>query len=328
MKLKNLAILAAVVTLASVAACITEEDNPLVPPASVASGALLVDTGYTQGSEGTWLWDNLGEYSAFTMRWEPVENADYYEIRASEVPITTENWDEAIPMEIVYAPADSALAFNVVQVQTEPCIACGLCEQVCPIDAITVQGGVAVIDYDRCTSCGLCMDECPVDAITGTRNGVNYYFGIRAYFEGDQPAEQVAVTNDSYRIILFNSFGSLWGPFTKGCGLCEPESDTLGCFSGCHIVEDYNDAERLIFTGEGCQYDAIWQDTAGVGPVPYMVYIDYDKCVNCGVCFVECWNYNQIINSNADPNLNYEGLKSMMHEVVPSGWVNPQPVRP
>lgn len=257
MKANQRYILIAVLVIASVAACISEAENPLIPPSAVNSGTLLVDTGYTQGSEGLWIYDNLGEYSAFTMHWEPVENAAFYEIRASEFPITTENWNSAIPMEIIPAPADSALAFNVIEVQTEPCIGCGLCEQECPNSAITVQGGIAVIDYDRCTSCGLCQDVCPVDAITGTRNGRDYFFGVRAFFDEDQPAEQVAATEGAYRIVYFNSFGSYWTPQTKNCGLCQLGEDSLGCYGGCHILIDWADQDRLIFTGTGCPYDAI-----------------------------------------------------------------------
>ena len=320
-------VLYAVLLLATAAACISESDNPLIIPNAISPNSVTVETGYTPGPpyEGPGsINPYLGEYSAFTLHWGAVENASYYEVRASEEPITTDNWDEALPMEIIPAPADSGLAFNFIEVQTEPCIGCGLCENQCPNDAITVQGGVAVIDYDRCTSCGLCQDVCPVDAITGTRNGTEYYFGVRAFFEGDLPAEDISVTEGAYKIIYFNSFGSYWLPQAKNCGLCPPQGDSLGCFGGCHILEDWADEDRTVYTGSGCPYDAIWQDTVGAGPVNFMVYIDYDLCENCGKCFVECWNYNAVI----DPTENYQGLRSVMHRVVDAGWMSEQPTRP
>ena len=186
-----------------------------------------------------------------------------------------------------------------------------------------------MIDYDKCTACGLCQDVCPVDAITGTRNGRDYFFGVRAFFGADQPAEQVASTGEAYRIIFFNTFGSYWTPQTKNCGLCEPGEDSLGCFGGCHVLEDWADEDRTIFTGTGCPYDAIWQDSEEEeggenGPIENMVYIDYNLCQNCGKCFVECWNYNSVI----DPTESYLGLKSLMHRVVPAGWISEQPTRP
>ena len=58
----------------------------------------------------------------------------------------------------------------------ELCIACHLCETVCPDDCIHIvsekkpdgKGKRLVsfeINYERCCFCGLCVDPCPVDAI-------------------------------------------------------------------------------------------------------------------------------------------------------------------
>ena len=51
------------------------------------------------------------------------------------------------------------------KIKAEDCTACGLCADVCPVDAITVDD-VAKIDAEECTDCGTCIDECPVNAIT------------------------------------------------------------------------------------------------------------------------------------------------------------------
>ncbi|NLE67722.1 MAG: 4Fe-4S binding protein [Lentisphaerae bacterium] len=45
------------------------------------------------------------------------------------------------------------------------CTACGLCEKVCPEQAITVEK-IAVISAAKCTGCGQCVAECPQDALT------------------------------------------------------------------------------------------------------------------------------------------------------------------
>ena len=53
-----------------------------------------------------------------------------------------------------------------MEVCSNSCIGCGLCQKECKKDAIHVVGGVAVIDYDKCVGCKLCTKVCPRDAIS------------------------------------------------------------------------------------------------------------------------------------------------------------------
>jgi len=52
------------------------------------------------------------------------------------------------------------------RVDSEKCTGCGVCVDVCPLEAISLNDGMAVIDEDTCTDCSLCVNECPNDAIS------------------------------------------------------------------------------------------------------------------------------------------------------------------
>lgn len=52
-------------------------------------------------------------------------------------------------------------------VVTEKCIMCkhGDCVEVCPVDCFYEGENMLVINPDECIDCGVCAPECPIDAI-------------------------------------------------------------------------------------------------------------------------------------------------------------------
>ena len=51
------------------------------------------------------------------------------------------------------------------KIDTEKCTGCGVCVDVCPTEAITINE-VASVDEEKCVDCGTCVDECPNEAIS------------------------------------------------------------------------------------------------------------------------------------------------------------------
>jgi ferredoxin len=50
-------------------------------------------------------------------------------------------------------------------IRSEDCVACGVCIEECPVGAISIDGGFAVIDERTCIRCGKCHDVCPQEAV-------------------------------------------------------------------------------------------------------------------------------------------------------------------
>jgi len=53
----------------------------------------------------------------------------------------------------------------MVEVIEDKCTGCGSCVNVCPVGAISLVKGKAVIDQSKCIGCLACVSACPNDAI-------------------------------------------------------------------------------------------------------------------------------------------------------------------
>ncbi len=96
----------------------------------------------------------------------------------------------------------------------ERCIACKLCEAICPAMAISIESAERDdgsrrttrydIDLNKCIFCGFCEEACPVDAIVETRvfeyHGESqsdlYYTKSMLLANGDQYEAQIAADRE------------------------------------------------------------------------------------------------------------------------------------
>jgi len=91
----------------------------------------------------------------------------------------------------------------------ERCIACKLCEAVCPAAAITIDSDVADdgtrrttrydIDLFKCIYCGFCEEACPVDAIVETRI-LEYHMENRG--DNIMTKEKLLAVGDKYEAMI------------------------------------------------------------------------------------------------------------------------------
>lgn len=252
----------------------------------------------------------------FKVEWNAATDAATYEVRVNKNPITEKNWKLSPIAEFQKdsSSTGSKIVGDVIvkprpEIKTGKCTGCGECKEKCPVDAITIENGKSVINYENCIECGECYRACEFDAVDGVFAGTAYYFAIRAVNDNDEYSDKIYCSPDAYKM-RYSSLASIPDEAKVIDYGGKPTQAYVGCagncrLEGCYIVfpttEFCKPFDSPLPRGENdtidplpsvCPVDAIYQYAATDSikeskSIP--IYIDKDKCINCGRCVGQCY---------------------------------------
>jgi NADH-quinone oxidoreductase subunit I len=153
------------------------------------------------------MWDRAKEFASSLLLGELVQGLKLTGRHLFERKITVQFPEEKTPQ----SPRFRGLhALRRYENGEERCIACKLCEAVCPALAITIESEQRVdntrrttrydIDLTKCIFCGFCEESCPVDSIVethlleyhGEKRGDLYYTKPMLLAIGDKYEKEIA----------------------------------------------------------------------------------------------------------------------------------------
>jgi len=130
---------------------------------------------------------------------------------------------------------------------------CEKCVEVCPTDAITINGSMK-LDLGKCLFCTECTDVCPEGAIEYTQD-FRLATRNRDDLVTDGKALNLAASLDEKSRKIFGRSLQLRQVSAGGCGACEADINVLGTVVfdlgrfGIHLVASPRHADGLIITG-------------------------------------------------------------------------------
>jgi electron transfer flavoprotein alpha subunit len=131
---------------------------------------------------------------------------------------------------------------EVAKILPEKCIGCQICVAECPVGAIEMSNGAAVIDPEVCIGCGKCFEVCPVAAVRFEKK--------RSPKKIRKPEEVAQYARDNYRgvavfIESFNGQGATvsWELIGKARQLAEKlNTRVIGFLLGYEVNDSAREA--------------------------------------------------------------------------------------
>ena len=151
------------------------------------------------------------------------------------------------------------------------CIGCGMCVPKCPVNAISLEKGRAVIDSSLCIACGLCSRVCPVgavDTVYATEEELEVMRGEAANPDsGEVPSPQTAEPLDTIESAK------------------TAEADKPDATSEDSGTAEAEDSAQIVGIEEDSDSEASTADSESISPVPIL---DREKCISCNRCARIC----------------------------------------
>lgn len=124
------------------------------------------------------------------------------------------------------------------------CIGLGTCVDACPFGAITVENGVAAVDYVKCRGCGVCVAACPKKIIELIPYNARHWVGCKSVTKGPETKAMCTV-------------GCI------GCGICAKNCPEGAITVKNHIAHiDYDKCTSCDTCIEKCPRKIIWSATS------------------------------------------------------------------